>query len=417
MRYKEGSGKWALESGMIFSKSQDGKADNMVGTITDITRYHHLDEALVRNEEAMRTIFSQSPDGIVVFDHKHEVSLVNEAFCRMTGLARDHLLGLAEAQFDAVMQQLCGSEARYSSTANASSMAEARVAIHVDPKHRRRASDREVVVEIFRPEQRVLLRSLIELEQDRLSRVMYFRDITAATQVERMKSEFLSTAAHELRTPMSIILGYAELLKMRTFDEDAQIRMINSIYDQSQSIVKLLNELLDLARIEARAGKAFNMMKLPIAPIITQIAESFMMPGDARKVTLLPLPSLPELMIDREKIGQALNNCLSNAFKFSGKDSEVSLEAHLENSGGQRAVSIIVRDHGIGMSEQELARVFEKFYRADTSGRTLGTGLGMSLIKEIIEHHGGDVYIASEPGKGTVITLTLPVVENEEMAS
>jgi signal transduction histidine kinase len=274
---------------------------------------------------------------------------------------------------------------------------------------KRRATDYGEKIDIFIPEHRVLLRSLIELDQQRLSRVMYFRDITAETLVDRMKSEFLSTAAHELRTPMSIILGYAELLKLNSFDKNTETRMVDSIHDQSQSIVTLLNELLDLARIEARAGKAFNMVKGPIAPIIENLAQTFMLADDTRKIKLLPLPELPDLMIDKDKITQALKNCLSNAFKFSDKNSEVSMSATFNQTSDKNEVAITISDHGIGMTPQQVTRIFERFYRADTSGRFPGTGLGMSLIKEIIEHHHGQVLVESEYGKGTTVTLILPV--------
>jgi len=413
MQCKDGSWKWILDRGMVFSQTPEGKPLRMVGTHTDITRHKQLECALKQSEEDLYTLFAQSPDGIIVIDETSAILHVNEAFCQITGVGYDSLISIQEEKFDSIMQELCGENSTYPATAHVPHPSVVSFVLQNSTQPRRRTTDRGEQIETFIPEHRVLLRSLIELDQPRLSRVMYFRDITAETLIDRMKSEFLSTAAHELRTPMSIILGYAELLKLRSFDQNTETRMVDSIHDQSQSIVILLNELLDLARIEANAGKAFNMVKEQIAPIIETLAETFMLADDTRKVKLLPLPKLPELMIDKEKISQALKNCLSNAFKFSDETSEVSMEVVLNQTADKikdkSEVAITIRDHGIGMTPQQLARIFEKFYRANPTGKYPGTGLGMTLIKEIIEHHHGRVIIESEYGKGTTMTLILPV--------
>ena len=409
MQCKDGSWKWILDRGMVFSQTPDGKPLRMVGTHTDITRHKQLERALKQSEEDLYTLFAQSPDGIIVMDETRAILHVNEAFCQITGIGYDSLIGMQEENLDSIMQELCGEKSKYPATANVQHSSKVSFALQNNHLPKRRATDRGEQIEIFIPEHRVLLRSLIKLDQQRLSHVMYFRDITAEALVDRMKSEFLSTAAHELRTPMSIILGYAELLKLKSFDQNTENSMVDSIHDQSQSIVILLNELLDLARIEASAGRDFNMVKGPIAPVIETLAESFMLADDTRKVKLLPLPKLPELMIDNEKITQALKNCLSNAFKFSDETSEVIMEVVFNQTDDKSEVAITIRDQGIGMTPQQLARIFERFYRADTSGKFPGTGLGMSIIKEIVEQHSGQVVVESEYGKGTAVTIILPV--------
>lgn len=405
MLCKDGSWKWILDRGMVFNRAPDGSPMRMVGTHADITRHKLLESALKQNEEDLYVIFAQSPDGIVVFDDERMISHVNPAFCQISGLSNNLLIGATEQNFDEMMIRLCVDKSIYPATANLKHAVNTVVRTHPDSMTDRPQSDRGDHIEINSPEHHVLLRSFIDLDQKRLSRVMYFHDITAETVVDRMKTEFLSTAAHELRTPMSIIMGYSELLKQHVFDHDTQNQMIESIHEQSQSIVNLLNELLDLARIEARAGKAFNMEFAQLGSIVEKLADTFVMPGDARRVKLLPMPELPEMLIDREKIGQALKNCLSNAFKFSSEDQEVVVEVLLH---GQE-VRVLIRDHGIGMTQEQLSRIFERFYRADTSGKVPGTGLGMSLIKEIIEHHHGRVVVESEYGKGTVVALVLPL--------
>lgn len=414
MRCKDGSWKWILARGLVFGQTAEGKPTRMIGTHTDITRHKSLENALKQNEEDLYTIFSESPDGIVVFDDARSILHVNEVFCKITGFRSDELIGIKEAEFDIKMQSLCGNSSNYPTTTNIAHPPAASFSLKEKPLPKRRATDKAQQIEFLTPVHRILLRTMTELDQKRLSRVMHFRDSTADILVDRMKSEFLSTAAHELRTPMSIILGYAELLKLKSFDESTQLRMVDSIHNQSQSIVSLLNELLDLARIEAGSGKSFNMEMVALAPMIEDLTDSFIMAGDTRKVKLVPIPTLPDVMIDKEKISQALKNCLSNAFKFSAKDTEVSMQVSITDANNQPEISISIIDHGIGMTTEQIKRVFEKFYRADTSGKIPGTGLGMSIIKEIIEQHGGEVRVASDYGTGTTITLTLPVVHNKD---
>ncbi|MDO9104826.1 MAG: CHASE domain-containing protein [Methylovulum sp.] len=389
---KNNSYMWVLGRGMIVSRTAGGEPLRMVGTHTDITEQIQAEQTIDENKQDLDAVFAQIPDGIVVFDHQDKVSHVNDTFCNMIGLQNQQLLGIDEAAFNAMLL-----ERRVNDDDNLDNKRQAVFSI---------TSTTNTSSNLM-----TLQRTLIGLNQRRISHILYFRDITNESLVERMKSEFVSTAAHELRTPMSIIFGYSELLQQQTFDEAAQKRMMTAINEQSKSIINILNELLDIARIEARAGKVFNLELIRPAPLIQELVDSFMMAGDERRPHLHLNSALPELMLDSEKIKQVLKNCLSNAFKFSPADQDVNLYVDMAETEGKPAVAIAIEDHGIGMTPEQLDRVFEKFYRANTSGKSPGTGLGMALVKEIIEHHNGSVQINSEYGKGTTVTLYLPVPE------
>ena len=239
-------------------------------------------------------------------------------------------------------------------------------------------------------------------------------DITESTIVDRMKSEFVSTAAHELRTPMTIIYGYTELLKMDMGTKNEQQEMLEVIHTQSQAMIHLLNDMLDVARIEAQAVGLYQMALQPIGPRLQTLADSFITPNNHNKVTLVLSPDLPEVKVDIAKLEQAIKNCLSNAYKFSPKRGEVTMRVTEVTHDKQRKVLIAIEDQGIGMTPEQLERVFEKFYRADPSGVIPGTGLGMAIIKSIIEQHGGAIVIESELGKGTQVMLYLPVAVGGE---
>jgi signal transduction histidine kinase len=245
--------------------------------------------------------------------------------------------------------------------------------------------------------------------------VMYFRDITHELEVDRMKSEFLSMAAHELRTPMASIFGFTELLLKRQFDEVRRQDMLTTIHRQAQLLINLINELLDLARIEARRGRDFQRRLQPLAPLIERTLHGILVNGDDRRVAL-QLPDAPILVdVDDAKLGLAITNVVSNAYKYSSIDQGIELELVERVREGAPEVGIRVRDHGIGMTPEQLARVFERFFRADSSGNVPGTGLGMTIVKEIVELHGGQVEVESTFGEGTVVTLWLPLAQAGEL--
>ena len=262
------------------------------------------------------------------------------------------------------------------------------------------------------PGQRVLHRSVRHCESDAATKVYYFRDVTRETEVDRMKSEFLSTAAHELRTPMASIMGFSELLLTRKFDENRTSDLLQTINRQSKRLTGLLNELLDLARIEARAGKDFRIERIPLRKLIDDTVAALMMPGDDRPVRMQLPEQLPEISVDAAKMTQALTNILSNAYKYSPNGGDICLDVIEQPAGeGKRGglIGIRVTDHGLGMTPEQSAMAFERFFRADDSGNIPGTGLGLSLVKEIVELHGGRVGLESTLGEGTRITLWLPV--------
>jgi signal transduction histidine kinase len=241
--------------------------------------------------------------------------------------------------------------------------------------------------------------------------ILYLRDVTIETEVDHLKSEFLATAAHELRTPMASIFGFSELLLHEKFDEPTQQEFLTTIYKQSGLMTDILNELLDLARIEARRDKDFRYTQVHLQDLLLDLVKAYQLPP-GRSAPELELPLKPlYLMADAGKLRQALLNVISNAYKYSPRGGAVRVKVGLEEDVCQATkINITVTDHGIGLTEVQLKRVCERFYRADSSGKILGTGLGMSIVKEIIELHRGQISIHSTPGQGTHVCLSLPAL-------
>jgi len=364
----------------------------------DISESRAAQEKLRRFSTELNAVFNLSPDGFVTVTGEGICSYSNPAFSTMTGLSWESLRGMRVNEFCAAFRSLCDINSDYQPLEDASDG----------------ATD---VVTLMRPRQAIIRRSVRMFEDKaELGRIYYFRDITHETEVDRMKSEFLSTAAHELRTPMASIHGFTELLLTRKFDEATQKDLLETIYRQSSNLVHLVTELLDLARIEARAGKDFNISVQPLQPIVESTVAGFKAPEGAYTFSM-KLPEQPVLAaVDTDKIGQVLLNLLSNAYKYSPRGGAICVSIEAQREGDRTEVGLRVRDHGLGLTPEQQECIFERFYRADTSGTIPGTGLGLSLVKEIVELHQGRMQVRSTPGEGTEMTCWLPAVDSLPIA-
>jgi signal transduction histidine kinase len=243
-----------------------------------------------------------------------------------------------------------------------------------------------------------------------VSRLLYLRDITHESEVDRMKSEFLSTAAHELRTPMTSIHACVELMLARDFDAPRRRQMLGVMQRQSNALRDVVDELLDLARIEARGSLDFEFSAVDLVAMVQQTVLDFAPPNGRAAPEITSLDRPLTVHTDHLKTVQVLRNLLSNAYKYSAAGSAVRLRLLPAEAGpdGLRA-GFEVQDWGVGMSAGELARVGERFYRADASGHVPGTGLGISIVQEILALMGGSLLLNSQAGKGTTATVWLPV--------
>ncbi len=394
LRHKQGHYIWILDRGQALFDT-DGQMVRMAGSHADISERRAAENQAQERTEQLHAIFELSPDGFVSFDHAGRVSYVNPAFLTMTHLHAGNVVNLEETDFSDLLASLCIPENRFRGVAELTRLAQ--------------PANRFERIEMKAAGRRVLEIGLRIGAGQRVSKVLYFRDVTSESEVERMKSEFLSTAAHELRTPMASIYGYAEVLMVMEFQPEDRKTYLGRIFRQAELMASIINELLDLARIEARRGKDFVFEYMDLRELLGEACTAFKPPA-GRDSPVLSLTGTPAWVnVDRRKMQQAINNVLSNAYKYSPAGGPVEIEL-TRPRGRQDAegVCISVCDQGIGLTPEQLARVCERFYRADASGSIPGTGLGMSIVKEIIELHNGQVSITSDFGAGTRVNLWLP---------
>ena len=236
----------------------------------------------------------------------------------------------------------------------------------------------------------------------------------AADAANQAKSQFLANMSHELRTPLNAILGYSEMLQEEAADlgQDAFLPDLAKIHGAGKHLLELINAVLDISKIEA--GKmdlyleTFDVRKLVeevvgiVQPLVAKNGNSFEMTGPA---------DMGKIHADMTKVRQSLFNLLSNACKFT-EHGKVGLEVKREEAGGAGRVLFRVTDSGIGMTQEEIGRLFEAFTQADASmtRRFGGTGLGLVISRRFCRMMGGDITVESEPGHGSTFTISLPAV-------
>ena len=395
MRLTDGRVVWVLDRGDVVERDAAGKPLRMVGSFTDISERKAGELALGMRTELLNAIFDLSPDGFVSFDEDRKVNYASPAFASLTQIQTASINGISEQVFSDLLAQRCLPSGRFAGVQRLRENAMAS-----------RADERELI-ELTQPARRVLEVGLRLSVSGTVSQILYFRDVTHETEVDQMKSDFLSTAAHELRTPMASIYVFAEVLLTQDLDDASRKEFTGIIFRQSELMASILNELLDLARIEARRGKDFELVSTDVAALVRTTVSEFRLPTGR----LAPVVTSPDkawdIMVDRKKVQQAILNVLSNAYKYSRSGDAVKI--FIEPSAAGNLIAISTVDQGIGMNAEQVKRVSERFFRADTSGAIPGTGLGMSIVKEIVELHHGKLLVSSSPGQGTSITLQFPV--------
>lgn len=366
----------------------------------------------------LTAIINNMPDGLLVTNSKGVITLVNPAIGKMFGFRDMNISGKkcsdifgAEVS-DLLEKSLLAKEEFFTSDIT---LADNRIG-------------RAVAASILRK------KSSEGMTDDFIGSLVIIRDITYEKEIEQMKDDFISTVSHELRTPLTSILGFARLIKSKldsvifplvtTSDGKVQksIRQVTDnvsiIVVEGERLTTLINDVLDLAKMEA--GKIdWKEDNLSVADLIeraTSATSSLFMQKSLKLVKDIE-EGLPEITGDMDRLIQVVINLISNAVKFTEKG---TITCRARKADGIHAaenefVELSVIDTGIGISNEDQPTVFEKFKQVGSTltDRPKGTGLGLPICKQIVEHHGGTIWVESELGKGSVISFTLPVSQKK----
>ena len=345
-------------------------------------------------EERSRTlaIISNFTDGLLVFDKDGKLSLINPKAEDFFGVeSEENLIGnsmsaLAKKPRLRLLADLIGKE----------------------------------VKKVFRKEFQISKELVTEVTTVPISRegefsgkLVILHDITREKMVERMKTEFVSISAHQLRTPLSAIKWTLKML----LDGDLgkitaeQKEFIEKTYQSNERMIKLINDLLNVTRIE-EGRYLYKPSLASIENIVQSVIGSLEEEVKRKKLKLefkKPTKKLPQIKIDIEKIGLAVQNLIENAIRYTKPEGKITVSL----SGDKKEIKLEVKDTGVGIPKDQQKRIFNKFFRAANAIRleTEGSGLGLFIVKNIVEAHGGKVWFKSEEGKGSTFSFTLPIKE------
>ncbi|WP_138751264.1 ATP-binding protein [Paenibacillus sinopodophylli] len=274
---------------------------------------------------------------------------------------------------------------------------------------------RNITYEITEPDRRFIQIYCEPLYRNgvKFGLLLVHRDITKEYEVDRMKSEFVSTVSHELRTPLASVLGFAELLLHRELKPERQRKYMMTIHQEARRLTTLINDFLDLQRMES-GKQTYEMKLISLTSLITEAIEVQQLSASNHQITWQDDAANAIVLADRDKLHQVIINLLSNAIKYSPNGGNIDIVSGMNN--GQYFIRI--EDHGLGIPPEAMKNLFNKFYRVDNTDRREigGTGLGLAIVKEIVTKHEGKIDVQSEFGQGSIFTVSLPIAEQSTQA-
>lgn len=355
----------------------------------DITARKKAEQRLLESEEKYRLLFTSETDAIIIFESEnYGIIETNDAAARMYGYTQEEFKNLNALDLSANPEYSRGKIEE----------------IFRDKKHHlvqgvhRRRDGTTFPVEV----------SAGQFEwQGNSLQVVIIRDISERERVDRMKDDMLSSVSHEMRTPLTAILGFTELLLQEDIDPEKTNQFLQLSYREGERLRELIDDLLDLQRL--RAGFVGNCYEtVHVKALLQEIAALFSDVSRNHEIKVFCSNDIPDIVADGQKIHRALKNLLTNAIKYSPEGGLVILSAQREEDD---MVAIGVEDQGIGIPSDAQDQLFERFYRVyHPEVRNIGgAGLGLALVKEIVSIHNGNVRVVSTPGKGSTFYIDLPI--------
>ena len=362
-------------------------------------RNAQLYQQISSEKRQLDAVIQHSADGVMILDPELRIQVFNHALSRLTGWPADQAIGRPCYQVLALERvdgdDLCGA------AREEPAFPEGRPLV-ADGELVRPGGSRVSVSVTYSP---------LHDEEGRLTNIIVnVVDVTRFREAEEMKSTFVSVISHELKTPVALIKGYANTLARddAEWDRDTLREGLLVIGEESDRLNALINNLLDASRIQA-GGFKVERTDLDLPALVREVVDSWRTQTDRHRFVLDFPAGFPRVCADQDRLRQVFNNLLSNAIKYAPQGGEVRVGGWHDGDH----VTVYVADQGIGIPEAEQAKLFQRFYRVDSSLRrsTQGAGLGLFLCRSIIEAHGGRIWLRSEPGKGTTVFFTLAVEE------
>jgi PAS domain S-box-containing protein len=387
---------WVRDRSTYFS---DGSRSYRQGFIIDVTEQKRSEDEAERNATLMRSLIDGTIDGIALTDRSGRIAIGNRpllAFAQELGL---HGTGPMHERLLAVADSVVDRE-RFERR-----MRELAAAPDVASADEFELLDSERVFQGF-------TKPVIGSDGAYLGRVWTLREVTEARQVDRIKDALVATVSHELRTPLTSIIGYLELLGTGEPLGEEDARFVDIVRRNAARLQRMVEELLFLSRVDV-GGLEFELDDVDVVELARTALGSADPAAAAKRITLeYDGPDTLHARADGNRLGQVFDNLVSNAIKFTPERGRVKVTLGSENG----AIVASVCDTGVGIPLAEQSRLFERFFRSSATRDLPGTGLGLTIVRAIVEGHGGSVVCTSNDGEGTTFTFTLPLAVGADAA-
>ena len=361
-----------------------------------------LYQQLHYEKRRLDAILDYSADGVAALDAAQKIVMFNRALAELTGWSPSDAIGRhhdeviawhrLETELDLTRAVAGGWPLLTDGGSNAP--------LYVEGDLKQRKGGRVSVGITYAP--------LFDREGRLVNVIVSARDISRFREADRLKDTFISVVSHELKTPVTVVQGYAETLNRPDvkWDEETVRDGLAAIEEETQRLTRLIDDLLDVSRLRAGA-LALQMEDVALDALAKRVAQRFRPQSEAHEITVDFPTKFPTIEGDSGRLEQVLSNLVSNAIRYSPDGGLVRI------SGAVRSEEVVVSvaDEGIGIAVTEQPHIFEPFYRVEgsTSRRTSGAGLGLYLAKELVGVHGGRIWVESEPGEGATFSIALPL--------
>lgn len=385
-----------------FGETVSVQEENEIGTLAESLNYmsktlKRTVENLTEERNKLRYILTGMEEGVITVNQEGKIILVNSSARKLFDLEKNIENDSLETCFnhDEIIQLLQKSYQQQT---------EAKQEMFVKPNNNNGTK------------KRILIHCTpIYIEEEFFGVVALVQDISRRWRFEQLQKDFVANVSHELKAPLSSIRGAGEVLQDDVIkDPEMKDEYLDIILKETDRLEDLVNNILDLSELEGREAN-YNVKQIEVSHLISRVAKIF-----RKKITNQPgslniyLPEREDIFVKAEekRLKQVLFNLLDNAFKFSSGQSEVDLGVELEKD----MVNFWVKDRGIGIPPEEQDNIWERFYKVDKAHTPDdgGSGLGLAIVKQIIEKYGGEVYVKSEPGQGSIFGFYLPYFKNRK---
>jgi len=348
-------------------------------------------EEIYENQQRLSGILNNMASGVMLTDLNHRIVLVNPAMENMIGIKEKDLIGKFHIA--------AGKSFGLSQLINRS-LTEGK-SIHEE-------------VHVYFPKERILdvyIAPHVNIHGERKGVITVLHDITNIRRLEKMRSEFVANVSHELKTPVTSLIGFTEtLLDGAMYDEEVAKKFLKIIHDESVRLNRLISDILLISKVE-QEGLPLKLEEIDMVSVIEECVDT-VQEELTKKQLQLSMPERGEVRFeaDRDRLKQIILNLVSNAIMYTPPGGKIRIDA----ADRGEEVHFVIEDTGIGIAKKDIPRIFERFYRVDKarSRNSGGTGLGLAIVKHLVESHHGKIHVESEPGVGSKFTIVFPKKQN-----